>query len=100
LAFSSDDLEIGYDEAEATTIQLADDKSSVDGEGVSIDGNTVTIESGGTYLISGTLTDGQIKVTAPDTEDVHLILNGVTVTSSSSAPLLIEAAEDVFVTLA
>lgn len=100
LAFSSDDLEIGYDEAEATTIQLADDKSSVDGEGVSIDGNTVTIESGGTYLISGTLTDGQIKVTAPDTEDVHLILNGVTVTSSSNAPLLVEAAENVFVTLA
>ncbi|MEG0379169.1 MAG: carbohydrate-binding domain-containing protein, partial [Eubacterium sp.] len=46
------------------------------------------------------LSDGQIKVTAPDTEDVHLVLNGVTVTSSSSAPLLIEAADTVYVTLA
>lgn len=100
LSFSSDDLEIGYDEADATTIQLTDDKSNADGEGVSVDGNTITIESGGTYLISGTLSDGQIKVTAPDTEDVHLILNGVTVTSSSSAPLLIEEADNVFVTLA
>lgn len=100
LTFSSDDLEIGYDEADATTIQLADDQSSTDGEGVSVDGNIVTITSGGTYLISGTLSDGQIKITAPDTEDVHLILNGVSITSSSSAPLLIEEADTVYVTLA
>ena len=100
LEFSSDDLEVGYDESESTTIQLADDQSTSSGEGVTIDGNIVTITTGGTYLVSGTLSDGQIKVTAPDTEEVHVILNGAEITSSTSAPLLIEEAEKVFVTLA
>ncbi|MBT2732535.1 carbohydrate-binding domain-containing protein [Carnobacterium sp. ISL-102] len=100
LEFSSDDLEVGYEEADLTTIKLADDQSTTSGEGASIDGNTLTITAGGTYLISGTLSDGQIKVTVPDTEEVYLILDGVDVTSSTSAPLLIEEAEKVFVTLA
>lgn len=100
LEFSSDDLEVGYDESDSTTIQLADAQSTSSGDGATVDGNVVTITAGGTYLISGTLSDGQIKVTAPDTEEVHLILNGVEITSSSSAPLLIEEAEKVFVTLA
>lgn len=100
LDFSSDDLEVGYDESDTTTIQLADDQSTSSGDGATVDGNVVTITTGGTYLISGTLSDGQIKVTAPDTEEVHLILDGVDITSSTSAPLLIEEAEKVFVTLA
>ncbi|MER2226184.1 MAG: carbohydrate-binding domain-containing protein [Carnobacterium sp.] len=100
LEFSSDDLEVGYDESEATTVQLTDDQSTSDGEGATIEDNIVTITTGGTYLVSGTLSDGQIKVTAPDTEEVHLIFDGVEITSSSSAPLLIEEAEKVFVTLA
>ena len=100
LEFSSDDLEVGYEEADLTTIKLADDQSTTSGEGASVDGNALTITAGGTYLISGTLSDGQIKVTAADTEEVHLILDGVDVTSSTSAPLLIEEAEKVFVTLA
>ena len=100
LEFSSDDLEVGYDEADSTTIQLADDQSTSSGEGATIDGDVVTITTGGTYLISGTLSDGQINVTAPDTEEVHLIFDGVDITSSTTAPLLIEEADKVFVTLA
>ncbi|EDP68833.1 hypothetical protein CAT7_10440 [Carnobacterium sp. AT7] len=100
LEFSSDDLEVGYDEADSTTIQLADDQSTSSGEGATVEGNVVTITTGGTYLISGTLSDGQIKVTAPDTEEVHLIFDGVDITSSTTAPLLIEEADKVFVTLA
>lgn len=100
LEFSSDDLEVGYDEADSTTIQLADNQNTSSGEGATVDGNVVTITTGGTYLISGTLSDGQIKVTAPNTEEVHLIFDGVDITSSTSAPLLIEEADKVFVTLA
>ncbi|MER2174428.1 MAG: carbohydrate-binding domain-containing protein [Carnobacterium sp.] len=100
LDFSSDDLEVGYDESDSTTIQLADNQSTSSGEGATIDGNVVTITTGGTYLISGTLSDGQINVTAPDTEEVHLIFDGVDITSSTTAPLLIEEADKVFVTLA
>ncbi|MBM6614807.1 carbohydrate-binding domain-containing protein [Desemzia sp. RIT804] len=100
ITFSSDDLEVGYDESAITTIELTDDQSTSSGEGVTIEGNVVTIESGGSYLISGTLSDGQINVTAPDTEEVHLIFDGVEISSSTSAPLLIEEADKVFVTLA
>ena len=58
-AFSSDDLEVGYDEADVTTIELADDQSTSSSDGATIEGNVVTITTGGSYLISGTLSDGQ-----------------------------------------
>lgn len=58
------------------TIQLKQDQTTVEGNGVSIDGNTITITSGGTYNISGTLTDGQIIVDSSDELDVELVLNG------------------------
>lgn len=99
LEFSSDDLEVGYDEANLTTIQLDDDNSTGDSENVTVEGNNINISAGGTYLVSGELSDGQIKVSAPDTEEVHLLLDGVDITSVNSAPLLIEEAEKVFITL-
>ena len=42
------------------------DNISIDGEGVSVDENTVTINSAGTYSVSGTLSDGQLIVDAGD----------------------------------
>ncbi|MGN0144725.1 MAG: carbohydrate-binding domain-containing protein, partial [Clostridium sp.] len=67
--------------------------------GVSISDNIITIQTGGTYCISGTLDDGQIIVDAKDS-NVNLLLNGVEITSSSSSPIFIKDSEKTVIALA
>lgn len=84
---------------DATTIALGE-TITVGGPGASVDGTTVTVTAGGAYRLSGTLEDGQIVVDAQDKETVTLILDGVDVTCSTSAPIDVRNAEDVVIVLA
>lgn len=95
--FSDQDKEIGYEEMESITIYLADNSSSCDSDGVSVEENVVTITEEGTYILSGSLSDGMVIVDAEDTDKVHLVLNGVTISNSQSAALYIRSADKVFV---
>ena len=65
-----------------------------------MDGSTVTITAAGTYRFTGTLNDGQILVNTQDTETVRLILNGVDIQNSTTAPIYIAAADEVVIVLA
>lgn len=80
------------------TITLSDGASSAEGGGVLIVGNTVTITTGGSYRVTGTLTDGQIVVNAPE-EKVVLALDGVSVTRENSAALYVIDAKKVILSL-
>ena len=71
------------------TIQLNGDSASASSDSVSVSGSTVTITEEATYLLSGSLEDGTILVDAPDTAKIHLIFDGVTVHSETSAALTI-----------
>lgn len=62
--------------------------------------NTLHITDGGTFSLSGTLDEGQIIVDADKNDVVTLILDGVSVKSTTSAPLVVESAEQVILTLA
>ena len=84
----------------ATHITLNGDAIKVDGKGVTVDGSVATITAAGTYSISGSLADGQLIVNTKDKEPVNLILNGVTLSSSSSAPIAILDAEKAVIVLA
>lgn len=99
-AFSDRDLDGSYDESKATRIALLDGGTTVTGNGATVSGNTVTITAAGTYLISGTLSEGQIKVEANEADKVQLVLSGATVTSANSAALHVAKANKVFLTLA
>ena len=99
-AFSDRDLDGSYDESKATRIALSDGGTTVTGNGATVSGNTVTITAVGTYLISGTLSEGQIKVEANEADKVQLVLSGATVTSANSAALHVAKADKVFLTLA
>ena len=99
-AFSDRDLDGSYDESKATRIALSDGGTTVTGNGATVSGNTVTITAAGTYLISGTLSEGQIKVEANEADKVQLVLSGATVTSANSAALHVAKADKVFLTLA
>lgn len=96
--FSDRDLSADYDD-EVTNVTLSDEGSSADGQGVAVDGSTITISAAGTYVLSGTLTDGQVVVDAGDDDKVQLVLSGASVTCSSGAAILVENADKCFVTL-
>ena len=98
--FTDRDLSGDYDDASATHITLSDSASTVDGQGASVDGSTVTITSEGTYVFSGSLSNGQIKVEADDTAKVQIVLKGVSISNSGSAAIYVKTADKVFVTTA
>ena len=98
--FSDRDLEGTYDESEAIAIQLNGDSASCDSDSVTTDSGTITIAAEGVYLLSGTLTDGQIIVNAGDTDKVQLVLAGADITSYTSAAIYALEADKVFITLA
>lgn len=84
--FSDRDTDAGYDISSATAVSLSD--------------KTVTVNKEGTYILSGSISDGQIIVEADKTAKIQLVLNGVDITSSSSAPIYVKQADKVFITLA
>ena len=100
--FTERDLSGDYDEKEAVKITLSGSSASAESgaSGVTIDGSTITISAEGTYIFSGSLTDGQVIVDADDTAKVQIVLDGAGITSSSSAALYVKSADKVFVTTA
>ncbi|MEQ6902494.1 carbohydrate-binding domain-containing protein [Nocardioides sp. YIM 152588] len=89
-----------YDAADATTIALKDGGSSVDGEGAEVDGDVVTITDPGTYLVSGTLSDGQLVVDSEADGKVRIVLDDADITSASTSPLWIVEADEAVLILA
>lgn len=100
LEFDSEDLDSSYNESECTKINLSGSGATVSGSGVTVENGNITITSAGSYIISGTLTDGSIKVNCSEKGIVRLILNGASISSSSTAPVVVEEAKKVLVTLA
>lgn len=97
--YTADELDYDYDEAEVVAITLNGDNISCKSSDVNIDGSTITIQKAGTYLLSGTLTAGNIIVDSDDKENVRLIFNGVEISNSTTTPLFIKNAEKTIVTL-
>lgn len=84
----------------ATTVTLSDGNTQISGSGVTVKGNTVTVTAPGTYVFSGTLSEGQITVNAAKTDKVRIVLNGVSVSNNKTTPFHIVCADKVAVTLA
>ena len=83
---------------EGTAIQLGE-TITIDGEGATASDQTVRITQAGTYLISGTLEDGQIQVEVGNQEEVNLVLNETQISSTTGAPILITQSAKTTITL-
>ncbi|SDC15628.1 protein of unknown function [Paenibacillus sp. UNCCL117] len=97
--FKEADLKADWSQETAIKIQLNGADAAIDGSGAKAAGGGVVITAPGTYVLSGKLSDGQIIVEAGDKDDVQLVLNGVDLRSSDSAPLYVKAADKVILTL-
>lgn len=79
---SSDSAEDGI------SIRFSNDGiTAADDSGLSIDGTSLTITAAGTYLLSGSCEDGSVKV-QKGTTGVVLVLDGLTLSSQTTAPLI------------
>ncbi|MEO1768808.1 carbohydrate-binding domain-containing protein [Candidatus Enterococcus ferrettii] len=98
--YDEEDKSTTYSESTATQITLKDAGSIVNGEGAEVSDNTVTITKGGTYVISGTLTNGQIAINSTDSETVRIVLNNAKITNETTAAISVAQAEKTVVTTA
>ena len=97
--YSEEKLDASWDEKSAVKITLNGDSVTADDKNVEVDGRKVTITGAGTYILSGTLSDGQIVVDSDDKDSVRLVLNGAEITCSNSSAIWVKDG-DTIITLA
>lgn len=99
VTWDEEDTVTAWTAADSTAIILTGTSAAADGAGVTVQDGTVTITEAGTYVLSGTLSDGQIIVDEQAKGTVRLVLNGAHLTDSDNAPIYIKEAGKVVITL-
>lgn len=87
---------------EETALAFSDSGISVtsgSSNGFEYEGTALTIDAAGTYVLSGSCADGSVKV-KKGTTGVTLVLNGLTLTSSNTAPIACSKSTEVTVVTA
>ena len=102
---SASPIETSEDAAEAeeepsAAITLIDGASVCDSSSVIIDGDCITVTEAGTYLVSGTLSDGQIRIDTDKESKVKLILDGASIANSTGAAIYVLSADKLVLNLA
>jgi len=64
------------------------------------DGQTIDITTAGVYVLSGSASECTVKVNADSEDKVQLVLNGVTITNSSTPAIYVISADKCFITTA
>lgn len=96
IEFKEKDEYKDYSDGIAVTLS---DSADARGKGYTISGGKLSITADGTYVISGALSDGQIIVDAPKDADVRLVLSGIDIYCSYSAPIFVNSADKVILSL-
>ncbi len=90
------DISVGLN---GNTLDAATETNRI-AQSVNIEDNRICITREGTYVLEGTLSNGQICVDASDTSKVQLVLNGVQINCANSAAILIQNADKALITIA
>lgn len=98
--FTDRDIDASYDETASVKIYLEDGNSRADNDAVAIEDDQIMISEEGTYILSGSLSNGRIIVDAADTAKIQLVLAGVDIHADGFAAIYIKEADKVFITLA
>ena len=81
---------LAYTPDEVVTVEFSDGGITVspeDAAGLAVEGTALSVSGAGVYALSGSCADGSVKVEAR-TEDVVLLLDGLTLTSADTAPIV------------
>lgn len=85
------------DDAENYRVSITGDftVTSDTSDGVTQSGSVYTITKAGEYTVAGLLSEGQLIVDAGDEDEVTIVLNGTSITCSSSSPIYVKNASEV-----
>ncbi len=97
--YTNYDLNTEYEKADAVKIEFTDSAATVTGEGAVADGTVVKITAPGTYILSGSSTDGRVIVEVTELEKVHLVFNGLKLVCTYSSPVYIKSCDKTAITL-
>lgn len=97
--FTDRDLESEFDETEYSYIHLLSSYAEAESSDVLLKDTVITIQSAGSYIVDGSLTDGTIIIDVDKTQKVYLVLKNVDITSLDYAPIYIKSADKVFLFL-
>jgi len=95
-----EDTDSSWDASTSTQITLTGSTATVSGSGATVSGGTVTITKAGTYVVSGTLSKGQLLVNAAKDDLVRLVLNGADITADTNAAIYAAQADKLVIILA
>lgn len=98
IEYTSDELSGEWSNYNAK-ITLDDEKTVIEGKGVTVSNNTITINSAGSYYITGTISDGNIVIEASKDDEVQLVLDNASITSTTTAPINGVKADKLTITL-
>ncbi|NLI12279.1 MAG: carbohydrate-binding domain-containing protein [Peptococcaceae bacterium] len=98
--YSSEDLDSTWDSSSATAVTLQGNSIATAGAGAAAKGSILTISDSGTYVLSGTLADGQIVVDAGKDDVVRLVLNGASINCPDGPAIYAKQAKKTIVVLA
>lgn len=99
-SYSDKALDSSYDESSATKITLDGEAIKVDGDGVKVSGSDATITEKGTYIVSGTLKNGQILVDLTTDNNVQLVLDDANITNEDGPAVYVKSVKNLYLTLA
>lgn len=85
--FAEEDYDDSYLLEDSTQITLNGASADITGDGASVSKGIVTISKAGTYVVSGTLQDGQLIIDAAKTDTVRIVLLNADITSSTASAI-------------
>lgn len=97
--YQDDDYYTDWEGQSPNYIKLNGSSAELEGTGASIKEGTITITSPGTYVVSGSLSDGQIIVDASKEDTVRIVLNEAQISCSDNAPIYVVSSEKTIISL-
>ena len=87
-----------WDGSRNATVTFTDSAANAEGTGVTVSGTTATVTDKGAYVFTGSCADGQIIVDSQ--ENVTIVLDGLDLTSKTSAAIYVKSAKNAIICLA
>ncbi|MFC4386662.1 carbohydrate-binding domain-containing protein [Gracilibacillus marinus] len=100
ITYAEDDVYLNWVDDDVTHVYFDDTSITADDNNQTvIQDNQIEIYTAGTYVLEGTLTDGQVVVNTEGTGTVRLILNGASIHSTTTSAIYIKQADKTVISL-
>jgi len=98
--YSDNALDSSFDENDATVILLNKTSAQIDGNGARFLDGSISITEKGTYILRGTLDNGQVVIDLDKNKNVHLVLDNADISCSYGPAIQLINAKNLYLTLA